>query len=115
FLCTSLLFFFSSRRRHTRFSRDWSSDVCSSDLVEFTNRLVNAAVGLLGVAAVVGALRRDPRRSDLVRWALATFAWIAGNGLVGEIGRASCRERGEISGGAGAVKKRKRGDETAHE
>src|SRR5690606_40250224 len=24
-------FFFSSRRRHTRFSRDWSSDVCSSD------------------------------------------------------------------------------------
>src|SRR5690606_41371747 len=24
---------FSSRRRHTRFSRDWSSDVCSSDLV----------------------------------------------------------------------------------
>src|SRR5256884_4652038 len=29
-------FFFSSRRRHTRCSRDWSSDVCSSDL-EFTN------------------------------------------------------------------------------
>src|SRR5207302_7699838 len=27
-----IVFFFSSRRRHTRFSRDWSSDVCSSDL-----------------------------------------------------------------------------------
>src|SRR5207253_4543053 len=27
------LFFFSSRRRHTRWPRDWSSDVCSSDLV----------------------------------------------------------------------------------
>src|SRR5687768_18336472 len=27
-----ILFFFSSRRRHTRCSRDWSSDVCSSDL-----------------------------------------------------------------------------------
>src|SRR5436309_13700827 len=27
-----MFFFFSSRRRHTRFSRDWSSDVCSSDL-----------------------------------------------------------------------------------
>src|SRR5256884_2047895 len=27
------LFFFSSRRRHTRCSRDWSSDVCSSDLI----------------------------------------------------------------------------------
>src|SRR3989449_8534554 len=30
-LC-SCFFFFSSRRRHTRCSRDWSSDVCSSDL-----------------------------------------------------------------------------------
>src|SRR5256884_7162570 len=28
------LFFFSSRRRHTRCSRDWSSDVCSSDLLD---------------------------------------------------------------------------------
>src|SRR5690606_40787014 len=28
------LFFFSSRRRHTRFSRDWSSDMCSSDLYD---------------------------------------------------------------------------------
>src|SRR6266446_5058844 len=28
-----LLFFFSSRRRHTRVQGDWSSDVCSSDLV----------------------------------------------------------------------------------
>src|SRR2546430_10162264 len=27
------MFFFSSRRRHTRFDCDWSSDVCSSDLV----------------------------------------------------------------------------------
>src|SRR5207249_8622217 len=30
-----LLFFFSSRRRHTRSKRDWSSDVCSSDLSFF--------------------------------------------------------------------------------
>src|SRR3712207_6700004 len=29
-------FFFSSRRRHTRYWRDWSSDVCSSDLGELT-------------------------------------------------------------------------------
>src|SRR5438270_3737581 len=29
-----LFFFFSSRRRHTRFDCDWSSDVCSSDLLE---------------------------------------------------------------------------------
>src|SRR5256886_6251248 len=30
--CHSEWFFFSSRRRHTRFDCDWSSDVCSSDL-----------------------------------------------------------------------------------
>src|SRR5712675_2759954 len=29
-----VFFFFSSRRRHTRCSRDWSSDVCSSDLID---------------------------------------------------------------------------------
>src|SRR5947209_17458657 len=31
-LVLSCFFFFSSRRRHTRYWRDWSSDVCSSDL-----------------------------------------------------------------------------------
>src|SRR5256884_1262910 len=31
-----VFFFFSSRRRHTRCSRDWSSDVCSSDLENHT-------------------------------------------------------------------------------
>src|SRR3712207_7326072 len=31
-LVVGLFFFFSSRRRHTRYWRDWSSDVCSSDL-----------------------------------------------------------------------------------
>src|SRR5947209_18118001 len=30
-----VFFFFSSRRRHTRYWRDWSSDVCSSDLIFF--------------------------------------------------------------------------------
>src|SRR5699024_11474727 len=35
-----LFFFFSSRRRHTRSKRDWSSDVCSSDLYkEFVGRM----------------------------------------------------------------------------
>src|SRR2546422_6273154 len=32
-----MFFFFSSRRRHTRCSRDWSSDVCSSDLVQLVD------------------------------------------------------------------------------
>src|SRR5256886_9859313 len=33
-----MFFFFSSRRRHTRFDCDWSSDVCSSDLVRAARR-----------------------------------------------------------------------------
>src|SRR2546429_5748959 len=33
-------FFFSSRRRHTRCSRDWSSDVCSSDLFPGRHRRI---------------------------------------------------------------------------
>src|SRR5260370_36328465 len=35
---SSVFFFFSSRRRHTRFKCDWSSDVCSSDLKQENNR-----------------------------------------------------------------------------
>src|SRR5260370_36451391 len=35
-MCIAYFFFFSSRRRHTRFKCDWSSDVCSSDLVAVT-------------------------------------------------------------------------------
>src|SRR6476661_5649754 len=34
-----MFFFFSSRRRHTRFKCDWSSDVCSSDLELLVKRL----------------------------------------------------------------------------
>src|SRR5699024_12065804 len=37
-------FFFSSRRRHTRSKRDWSSDVCSSDLT--TKRKANSSTQL---------------------------------------------------------------------
>src|SRR5947209_20231867 len=51
YLCLYFVFFFSSRRRHTRYWRDWSSDVCSSDLIEliasenFTSRAVMEAQG----------------------------------------------------------------------
>src|SRR5690349_22589718 len=38
-MCFYFFFFFSSRRRHTRSLRDWSSDVCSSDLAEPRHRL----------------------------------------------------------------------------
>src|SRR5688572_28876992 len=42
----SFIFFFSSRRRHTRFDCDWSSEVCSSDLVYLDGANLNAQVGL---------------------------------------------------------------------
>src|SRR6266487_3237285 len=43
-----LLFFFSSRRRHTRWTGDWSSDVCSSDLslIRVTNRRIQSKKSL---------------------------------------------------------------------
>src|SRR5687768_17647277 len=50
-----LFFFFSSRRRHTRCSRDWSSDVCSSDL------------RIVGTAAPAGAAGGRVRKADTRR------------------------------------------------
>src|SRR2546422_2585018 len=43
-------FFFSSRRRHTRCSRDWSSDVCSSDLPTHIKPQIPNSVDTLRVA-----------------------------------------------------------------
>src|SRR3712207_7207944 len=53
------LFFFSSRRRHTRYWRDWSSDVCSSDLqAQWNGVAILSRVGLddvvTGVAGAPG-------------------------------------------------------------
>src|SRR5260370_7521242 len=65
YLCSFLLlsmcfFFFSSRRRHTRFKCDWSSDVCSSDLVLHANREVastDSGEAGTGAGAVAGSTR----------------------------------------------------------
>src|SRR5690606_40137601 len=57
-------FFFSSRRRHTRFSRDWSSDVCSSDLWMETFAQRGGQLVIHGVA--VGDLDYFSRAYDLV-------------------------------------------------
>src|SRR5205809_1516059 len=82
-------FFFSSRRRHTRCSRDWSSDVCSSDLPSRTSSIVT--------------MRRTVTRGCDMD-GLPTF-FARGRAVVGhpshragprgapKIGRASCRER----------------------
>src|SRR5206468_7076408 len=54
FFLVFFFFFFSSRRRHTRSDRDWSSDVCSSDL---GLALVSAAIALLCVGALTMLVR----------------------------------------------------------
>src|SRR2546430_8916277 len=56
-------FFFSSRRRHTRFDCDWSSDVCSSDLVEQIKANPDSITGqyLSGRRKIpVPMIRREP-------------------------------------------------------
>src|SRR5215813_14762097 len=62
-------FFFSSRRRHTRCGRDWSSDVCSSDLAETgagQHGVATAtAAALLGLECTVYMGEEDTRRQAL--------------------------------------------------
>src|SRR5207247_4734841 len=58
YLGSHVFFFFSSRRRHTRSTRDWSSDVCSSDLrdgKEVQGTLVSAVVEGLNIQNIVTA------------------------------------------------------------
>src|SRR5699024_11608089 len=57
--------FFSSRRRHTRSKRDWSSDVCSSDLVRARAVCVVSSQIRLQDRFIPGHLRRLPRRDCL--------------------------------------------------
>src|SRR5690606_40112273 len=57
------LIFFSSRRRHTRFSRDWSSDVCSSDLMPQTVEAINHAQAA-DVPIVVAVNKIDKEGAD---------------------------------------------------
>src|SRR5437763_3784765 len=56
------LFFFSSRRRHTRYIGDWSSDVCSSDLAEAMGLAdrVREIVGIVGNTKEFGVARPAP-------------------------------------------------------
>src|SRR6267378_5873209 len=61
-------FFFSSRRRHTRSLRDWSSDMCSSDLgiVEYKWIFVGLALGaIIGVPLGEVAMTAVPQRTAL--------------------------------------------------
>src|SRR5262249_57362039 len=60
------LFFFSSRRRHTRLVSDWSSDVCSSDLQPRNRlaRLVESSFPQERVVAALVEVHDDPFRLD---------------------------------------------------
>src|SRR5207245_8568333 len=103
-------FFFSSRRRHTRCYRDWSSDVCSSDLA---GRIVRRGV-MVPVAIVDrgrGLRTRVAGRPTGGRGIpncqkQAAIAVELKRGK--EIGRASCRERKESAGGSGEWKEEAR-------
>src|SRR5437870_11734452 len=78
-------FFFSSRRRHTRWPRDWSSDVCSSDL-----------------SSSAGTGRRASTPPT------PAFGATSNDGRAGksEIGRASCRERVDIQEVVGTMEEK---------
>src|SRR5699024_11330553 len=93
------IFFFSSRRRHTRSKRDWSSDVCSSDLKKLAE-----AVGHRPVAKRLED-RPEQRAGTKIRYDNNPFIkkiYSGGKAVIaeldppfdGKIGRASCRERG---------------------
>src|SRR5690606_40042474 len=100
--------------RHTRFSRDWSSDVCSSDL----SRLDAPRLGepQVGGKVVLGRLDGAPgaeltemlpqklvvQRVGMIEVELIPFleGKLRAMFVVGEIGRASCREREWESVGA---------------
>src|SRR5207253_3456425 len=102
-------FFISSRRRHTRWPRDWSSDVCSSDLP--------AAVAAgqrggppAGAAPAVGTAGAAPAGGGGGRGAGPQAPGVPAVGPTGrgnilvawEIGRASWRGKGGVSGGRGS-------------
>src|SRR5947209_18077690 len=57
----TMVFFFSSRRRHTRYWRDWSSDVCSSDLDCTRDRHARRRV------PAIGCQRRKVADADALR------------------------------------------------
>src|SRR5205814_7956929 len=88
------LFFFSSRRRHTRCLSDWSSDVCSSDLHEVAVIVLTTKSGATTLAAM-------PAARDFVTDAYAHCKFIGYAGEPGPLfeaaGLASLMDDGFIS------------------
>src|SRR5256885_5050888 len=77
-ILSSCVFFFSSRRRHTRLQGDWSSDVCSSDLAQAVYEEILRAgafpvvqLSPEGAAAAFYELAND----EQLEWIPPTAAW----------------------------------------
>src|SRR5256885_4495087 len=90
-----ILFFFSSRRRHTRLQGDWSSDVCSSDLRSRQRSLSSASDShRTSVEETIRKLDNERIQAQIHADATALDRIYAADFIgVGQIGRASCRER----------------------
>src|SRR2546426_2237783 len=73
-------FFFSSRRRHTRLQGDWSSDVCSSDLMP--HQMPTYFIGLIQLvfSMALGGLRFRPS-TDGARSVARSASWIVRHGV----------------------------------
>src|SRR5207253_8620811 len=97
-----------SRRRHTRWPRDWSSDVCSSDLssavfgTDIADYWFPVSIGgdipfLYGVLRIL--MERGWADQNFINKHTTGFSALASQALnlKFEIGRASCRERVEIA------------------
>src|SRR5690606_40381552 len=103
---------FSSRRRHTIFSRDWSSDVCSSDLLAAGERLYPLLAAIATLDASDRVLRSvGPGKADLA-WEVTlrdgtrvrVLEQVTSEEDVGQIGRASCSSNRWIGRAAVAVR-----------
>src|SRR5699024_12139847 len=93
--------FFSSRRRHTRSKRDWSSDVCSSDL-EFSQFPDDTAAETAQSYYCKFFIHRSFPLHDLSDWMTLILVAVSSLDIIlieqeqpeqKKIGRASCRER----------------------
>src|SRR5690606_39723038 len=99
-------FVFSSRRRHTRFSRDWSSDVCSSDLEAVNLATRNSYTSVMSHRS---GETEDTMIADLAV-ALNTGQIKTGSASRSDqIGRAACREREQGTVGSRAVRREETG------
>src|SRR5205814_3961506 len=103
-----LWFFFSSRRRHTRCLSDWSSDVCSSDLVCSFLRRLHPIAGIRRGARLPSPAKQSlcsqQNAHRLSQREVDRNPCLSRGERHQEIGRASCRERVESRGGGGGGK-----------